>query len=450
MNVMVANGKQRVIIGMGKTGLSCARYLRSCGEYFAWADTRANPPALADLKMEFADIELHCGELDASLLCAASEIIVSPGVSVKEPALQSAAKAGVPLIGDIELFVRATKKPVIAITGSNAKSTVTTLVGEMAGAGGLNAGVGGNLGTPVLDMLASDDETDCYVLELSSFQLETTSSLRAQVAAVLNISEDHMDRYDSLQDYVDAKLRIYGHSANNVFNRADGLTRPGATTSGRCWTFGLDPATDVDGIGVRETGGESWLVRGADERLMPLSNIRIAGKHNQANVAAAFAIALAAGWNVADCVSAVKNFAGLPHRCQWVADKHGVHYYNDSKGTNIGATMAAIEGLACGSNIVLIAGGEGKGADFSQLAPMVEQHVLHLVLIGRDAEIIASACNKVPSIFATSMDDAVGKSQQLARAGDVVLLSPACASFDMFNGYEDRGNRFCAAVGALA
>lgn len=446
---MTSGNKQRALIGMGKTGLSCARFLRARGETFSWFDTREEPPGFGDICREFAGVDFYCGPLDAVRLCEASEIIVSPGVPVTEPALLSAAQAGVRVVGDIELFVRATRKPIVAITGSNAKSTVTTLVGEMAAACGLRAGVGGNLGTPVLDMLADDEKNDCYVLELSSFQLETTFSLRAEVAAILNVSEDHMDRYGSLQEYTLAKQRIYGNAKHVVFNRADPLTYPLPTVTGHQSSFGLD-GCNHDGVGVVDVNGASCVMCGAGFKLLHTADIRIAGRHNLANVAAAFAIAIAAGWDPVACADAVRQFRGLPHRCQWVAEKHGVRFYNDSKGTNIGATIAAIEGLGSGKNVVLIAGGDGKGADFSQLAPVVRQYVRHLVLIGRDAGKIAAACEGVAQVRAISMMDAVQKSQQAAVTGDVVLLSPACASFDMFDGYDDRGRQFCTAVEALA
>ena len=445
---MIMSNKKRMVIGMGKTGLSCARFLYAHGEQFAWFDTREVPPGLSDIGKLFPEADFYCGSLDAALLCNASEIIVSPGVSVMEPALRAAAQHGVPLVGDIELFVRSTSKPIIAITGSNAKSTVTTLVGEMAAACGLCVGVGGNIGTPVLDMLDNDAKYDCYVLELSSFQLETTFSLKAEVAVILNISDDHMDRYNNLQDYTLAKQKIYNNACHSIFNRADNLTCPSENISGKRSSFGLDHGVESS-VGVAQRNGESWLVCGAGTGLMRVADIRIAGNHNLANVAAAFAIAVAAGWDLVACADAVRQFKGLPHRCQWVAEKNGVRFYNDSKGTNIGATVAAIEGLCGNKNIVLIAGGDGKGADFSQLAPVVQQHVRQLVLIGCDAEKIAAACVSVPQVRAISMIEAVQKSQQLAKPGDVVLLSPACASFDMFSGYDDRGNQFCAAVEAL-
>jgi UDP-N-acetylmuramoylalanine--D-glutamate ligase len=252
-----------------------------------------------------------------------------------------------------------------------------------------------------------------------------------------------------LQDYTLAKQRIYHNAKHMIFNRADPLTYPQSVGLGLLSSFGLDSGVAQNGVGVAERHGESWLVYGPDIELMRTADIRIAGSHNLANVAAAFAIAVAVGWDIAACADAVRKFKGLPHRCQWVADKKSVNFYNDSKGTNIGATVSAIEGLGRGKNIVLIAGGDGKGADFSQLAPVVQRYVRKLVLIGHDAEKIAAACTGVESVRAGSMIDAVEKAQHSASAGDVVLLSPACASFDMFDGYDDRGRQFCAAVEAL-
>lgn len=442
--------KKRVIIGMGKTGQSCARFLHDQGESFVWCDTRDTPAGIEQLREQYSSVDFYCGALSADLLCDASEIIVSPGVSVMEPALQVAAAAGVALVGDIELFVRATQKPIIAITGSNAKSTVTTLVGAMAAACGLRAGVGGNLGTPVLDMLQQDAETDCYVLELSSFQLETTHSLQAQVATVLNISDDHMDRYDSVVDYTKAKHRIYRRTKNSVCNRADALTQVDASNTAPRWSFGVDAGDGAEHtVGVKTIDGQLCLVLGKAQKLMLVSEICMAGLHNVANVSAAFALAAAAGWDMEKCAIAVRAFHGLPHRCQWVAEKNGVRFYNDSKGTNVGATIAAIEGLAEGKNVVLIAGGEGKGADFSVLEPVVDRYVRALVLIGRDADIIAASCPHAVQCRAMSMMDAVQQAAGIAQKQDVVLLSPACASFDMFQNYEDRGRQFCAAVEAL-
>lgn len=447
---MNPQAKQRAIIGMGKTGQSCAHFLQNCGESFIWCDTREKPPELEALRAQYPSVAFYCGDLPVPLLCSMDEIAVSPGVSVQEPALRMAAASGVSLVGDIEWFVRATQKPIIAITGSNAKSTVTTLVGEMAAACGLRAGVGGNLGTPVLDMLQRDADTDCYVLELSSFQLETTHSLQAQVATVLNISDDHMDRYDSLVDYTAAKHKIYLNAHHVVVNRADVLTQA-EIHHASVWSFGVDVGDGSDhAVSVRAINNQPCLVLGKQNVLLPIAAIRIAGSHNVANVSAALALAAAAGWNLEKCATAVREFKGLPHRCQWVAEKNRVRFYDDSKGTNVGATIAAIEGLAQEKNVVLIAGGEGKGADFSALEPVVNRHARALVLIGRDADLIGASCPRVPQFRAVSMTDAVQRAADIARQGDVVLLSPACASFDMFKNYEDRGQQFCAAVEALA
>lgn len=446
---MAEENRNRIVIGLGKTGRSCAQFLRTHGETFAMMDTRHEPPGYADFMAQYPDVDVYCGDLDLAQLLQASEIIVSPGVAVNHPMLQAAAAQGVPLIGDIELFARHAKKPVIAITGSNAKSTVTTLVGEMGRAAGWRMAVGGNLGVPALDLL-NDANTDCYVLELSSFQLETTCSLRAKVAVVLNISEDHMDRYDALQSYVKAKHRIFTGAENIVFNRADALTRPVTDTGATVWSFGLDADGD-HAVGMRDMGGESALSVNQGQLLVHVRDVLLPGKHNLENVAASLAIAQAVGWPVASCAAAIRVFRGLPHRCEWVAEKQGVRYYNDSKGTNIGATIAAITGLAgVAKNIILVAGGDGKGADFTALSPCVHEHVKHLVLIGRDAQQIAAACSPTAANLADSLQQAVQQAADIAEAGDVVLLSPACASFDMFSGYDDRGRQFCQAVELLA
>lgn len=372
-----------VIIGLGKTGWSCARFLQAQGEPFVMMDTRNNPSQQQLFSAAFPGVALQCGELSAAALCRAKRVIVSPGVAVSHPAIAAAAAAGVPVLGDIELFAQAVARPVVAITGSNAKSTVTTLVGEMARAVGMRVAVGGNLGEPALNLL-NDNDVDCYVLELSSFQLETTQSLAPQVATILNISEDHMDRYATVADYMAAKQRIYRSARHCVVNRADVCTQPDVLTE-TAWSFGLDVG-GRHSVGVRLLDGEEWLVLHGQQPLMLTRDIRMPGRHNVENVAAALAMAAAMGWSLPACVDAVKCFPGLPHRCQWVDEKQAVQFYNDSKGTNVGATIAAIRGLAAPQpHIVLIAGGDGKGADFRALAPTVKQHVRHLVLIGRDA-----------------------------------------------------------------
>tara|TARA_R110002051_G_scaffold125530_2_gene198907 strand:+ start:7973 stop:9322 length:1350 start_codon:yes stop_codon:yes gene_type:complete len=445
---LITTDKQRIIVGLGKTGLSVARYLAGRGLPFAVADTRANPPGLDQLKRFAPMADLHLGELDADLLCKASELVVSPGIALSTPALLQASAAGVSLIGDIELFAREAHAPIVAITGSNAKSTVTTLVGEMAAAAGKHAAVGGNLGTAALDLL--DEKADLYVLELSSFQLETTDRLNAEVATVLNISEDHMDRYPNLLAYHQAKHRIFRGARQVVVNRDDDLSRPLVADQLPCWTFGLS-RPDFKGFGLIEKDSQTWLAF-QFEALMPVAELKIKGAHNQANALAALALGHAVGLPRPAMLEALRQFAGLPHRCQWVGQHNGVDFYNDSKATNVGAALAAISGFAAetAGKQVLIAGGDGKGADFSPLLPAVQQHCRAVILLGRDAPLLENAlAGSVPLIRVTNLDEAVAAAAQAAQPGDMVLLSPACASLDMFRNFEERGELFASAVGRL-
>jgi UDP-N-acetylmuramoylalanine--D-glutamate ligase len=452
---LIASDKQRVVIGLGPTGLSCARHLAARGLPFAVMDSRAQPPALAAFRAEFAAVPLHLGGFDAALLSTAGELIVSPGVALEEPAIAAAMRNGVPVCGDIDLFVRALadEQPapaLIAITGSNGKSTVTTLVGEMAKAAGRRVGVGGNLGTPALELLGRGSEL--YVLELSSFQLERSQPLGATVATVLNVSADHLDRYPDLPAYHRAKHRVFHGCKQVVVNRADPLSQPLLAQGVTQWTFGLD-APDFKGFGVRERGGERFLAFEQQE-LLPLAQLRILGEHNIANALAALALGHAAGLPLAAMLEALRNFTGLPHRCQRVAESGGVRFYDDSKGTNVGATVAAIAGLSAAADAgrgVLIAGGVGKGADFAALAPALRQRGRAAVLIGAAAaDIEAVLRGVVPLARAANMAEAVAQAAEFARPGDSVLLSPACASIDMFDNYALRGDVFTAAARALA
>lgn len=457
---------QTLIVGLGKTGLSCARFLGARGVAFAVTDSRAAPPGLAALQKEFPRAPLLLNGLDAHALAQATQIIVSPGVSLRDPALAAAQARGVEIIGDIELFAQAAHAPVIAITGSNGKSTVTTLVGEMAKRAGRKARVGGNLGTPALDMLvapgvlppatlshpwlAEKSEPDLYVLELSSFQLETTRSLNAAAAVVLNITPDHMDRYADFAEYAAAKRRVYHGSGVMVVNRDDLMVATMSEAGRKISGFTLNEPAHTD-FGVRSVQGERWLAHG-EKILLPASALRIKGDHNIANALAALALGEAVGLPMGAMLEALKEFAGLPHRSQWVAERDGVSWYNDSKGTNVGATLAALSGLGATlgtGKIILIAGGDGKSADFSVLRAAVATHARAVVLIGRDAPLIEAAlADTAPLVQASDMKDAVRKAQHLAQAGDAVLLSPACASFDMYSGYEERGRVFAAAVRA--
>jgi UDP-N-acetylmuramoylalanine--D-glutamate ligase len=442
--------KQRVIVGLGQTGLSCARYLTRCGLPFMVVDSRANPPGLDEFRREFAAVPLQLGGFDQALFCAAQELIVSPGVPLTEPAIIAASKHGVKIRGDIDLFVQAIAQmprpaPIVAITGSNGKSTVTSLVGEMAKAASRKVGVGGNLGIPALDLL--DEQNDLYVLELSSFQLERTESLRAEVATVLNVSPDHMDRYPSLLAYQQAKQRIFRDCKQAVVNRDDPLSQVAAPAAMTQWSFGLDkPAHNGFGVAVRD--GESYLAF-EQELLLPLAALRIVGQHNVANALAALALGYAVDLPLAAMLTALKNFNGLPHRCQLIDEYNGVTFYDDSKGTNVGATVAAIEGLCKGTSgrVVLIAGGVGKGAEFDALAPALEHYGRAAVLIGEAAPALQKLLTgSLPIARAADMASAVQQSAEFAQRGDKVLLSPACASFDMFDNYVHRGEVFTGAV----
>lgn len=446
---LIVSDRFRIVVGLGKSGMSLVRFLANRGVSFAVADTRENPPELATLRRDYPQVEVRCGELDVEFLCRADELYVSPGLALATPALQQAHARGVRMSGDVDLFARYAKAPIVAITGSNAKSTVTTLVGEMAAAAGKRVAVGGNLGKPALELL--DDDVELYVLELSSFQLETIDQLNAEVATVLNVSEDHMDRYSGLPAYHLAKHRIFRGARQVVVNRQDALSRPLLGEGMPCWTFGLN-TPDFHGFGLREENGEKYLAF-QFETLMPVRELKVRGAHNQANALAALALGHAVGLPFDAMLASLREFTGLEHRCQWLRERAGVHYYNDSKATNVGAALAAIEGLGADitGKLVLIAGGDGKGADFSGLRAAVAQHCRAVVLLGRDAQAIANVLqDTVPLLHVATLEEAVQRSAELAESGDAVLLSPACASLDMFKNYEERGQLFAQAVERLS
>ena len=436
-----------VIVGLGRTGVSCLRHLAPLGGALAVIDSRARPPGLDTARREFPNVELITGRFDESVLLSAGRVVVSPGVSLREPAIRRAAEAGAEITGDIELFARAATRPVIAVTGANGKSTVATLVDAMVRAAGRNSALGGNIGTPALDLLAGA-APDWYVLELSSFQLETVRSLHPAAAAVLNITPDHMDRYRSVAEYAAAKARIYRQAEAVIVNLDDPVVRAMPPAGARFTGFTLN-APGEGQFGVLQRGGSPWLAHGS-RALMPVSELRIRGMHNAANALAALALGHAAGLPEEAMCSALRAFGGLQHRCQWIGARNGVDWYNDSKGTNVGAACAAISGLETPGRLVLIAGGEGKGADFTPLAAAVRGRVRAAVLIGRDAMLIGNILEReIPIVHATGMAGAVAAAAELAHAGDAVLLSPACASFDMFENFEKRGEAFATAVLAL-
>jgi UDP-N-acetylmuramoylalanine--D-glutamate ligase len=453
-----------VIVGLGKTGLSCARYLVRRGEPFVVVDSRRDPPCLKQLLSIAPNVECYLGGFEPFVFEQAKRLIVSPGVSIKESVIANAVARGAQLLGDIALFAAQAEAPVIAITGSNGKSTVTSLVGAMAEHAGLNVKVGGNIGIPALDFLTGQPETAVgkpasgaavekpafYVLELSSFQLETTPNLNAAAAVILNLSADHMDRYVSMQEYVAAKQKIYCNCHYRVFNRDDELgtqmmKRIDSGPQDTVVSFGLGvPATERD-FGIEYRAGAFWLVKGK-QALMPVDEMSLPGRHNQANALAALALGEAMNISMEDMLHVLRNFTGLPHRMQLVAVRKDVSWYNDSKGTNVGATVSAIAGMP--GNKILIAGGDGKGADFEPLREaVIANNVRLVILIGRDADRIEKVLSGVVQLEkAANMHAAVALAGKLAKSGEKVILSPACASFDMFKDYQHRGDVFMDAV----
>ena len=449
MTDLIATNRNTAIVGMGATGLSAARFLSSIGKSFVFADSRTEPPRLSEVREQYPDVSMVLGPFTEDLLLGFDRVVVSPGVSLEEPALVAARERGVKLIGDVELFLEQAAAPVIVITGSNGKSTVTTLLGKMAEACGLSVGVGGNLGTPMLDLL--DEGHQLYVIELSSFQLELVTDTRGAIAGLLNISPDHMDRYAGLQQYHAAKHRIFLGASTVINNRQDPLTNPLLSTSVKQSSFGLNKP-DLGSFGLLDEDGQQWLACGL-EPLMPVADVAIKGTHNTANALAALALGQAAGLDMTAMLETLKTYKGLAHRCEHVATVNQVMYIDDSKGTNVGATVAALNGFGekDRANLILIAGGQGKGQDFSKLKKPVAQFVKLVALYGEDAAKIASELQGSSEIEQfDSLENAVAKAAASAQSGDIVLLSPACASFDMFSGFEQRGQRFQSAVKAVA
>lgn len=428
-----------LVVGLGISGQAIARHLHRQGVPFVVVDSRDQPPGEADFRKDFPGIALYCGALDKVDMQAAVDVIVSPGVDPHQPALAQAKQR---LKGELELFKRAlpTDARVIAITGSNAKSTVTTLVGDMARAAGIDAGVGGNLGTPALTLL--EQGHDLYVLELSSFQLESVEALAPDVACFLNLSEDHLDRHGDMAGYARAKQRIFEGAAVAVINADDRATWPGLPVSRKVAFTTHSPA--LNEWGIQRDGNVSWLAHG-NERWIDTRELRLAGLHNQANVLAALAIGNSLGWPREKMLETIRGFSGLPHRMEYVGSLDGVSYINDSKGTNVGASLAAIEGLApvLEGRILWLGGGVGKGADFTPLAAPLAKSARGAFLFGRDRGLLTKALAvALPCEEVQDMEQALECARTMAAPGDVVLLSPACASLDQFPNYQARGDAF--------
>ncbi len=443
----MAQDARTLVVGMGVTGLSCVRYLLGRGESVSVADSRTAPPALDEISRLLPGEAIHCGGFDETLFAGFDRLIVSPGVPLETAAIEAARRAGAVIMGDIELFAASARAPVVAITGSNGKTTVTTLLSQMAERAGRQVRTGGNIGVAALDLLEGE-VPDLYVLELSSFQLDTTMRLAAAVAVVLNISPDHLDRHADMAAYRAAKLRVYSGAGIMVVNRDDaGLQEvlDEARAGGRkMMTFGMQAPDGDEDFGLLNIDGREMIAQGHTP-LLDVAELKMVGRHNIANVLAALTLGSACGLGRDAMVAAARDFPGLPHRVQWIAESRGVRWFNDSKGTNVGATAAAIEGMP--GKVVLIAGGQGKGADFTALREPLAHRGRAAVLIGEDADLIASAVADVVTVSrASDMPEAVARADELAQAGDCVLLSPACASFDMFSGYEARGEAFVCAV----
>jgi UDP-N-acetylmuramoylalanine--D-glutamate ligase len=447
----LSSSHERLIVGLGETGLSCARYFNRLKLPFSLIDSRLSPPHLSTFKQEFPEVPLYLGPFSPSVFQEMKELIVSPGVDLSEPVIAKAiARTGLSPLGDIELFARKAQAPIIAITGTNAKGTVTTLVGDMIRASQHRVAVGGNIGNPALTLFNAPTP-DFYVLEISSFQLETTYSLKADIATVLNISPDHLDRHKTLETYTQTKQRIYHHCETAVWNRDDPTTHPAVTSykPKKIVSFGLEKTSaNASEFGLKQSKGEIYLSKG-EKCLTPVSKLYIKGRHNWANSLAALTIGDTLQLPLTSMLEALCQFKGLPHRCQWIKEEKGVSWYNDSKATNVGATLAALHGLgpAISGKIILIAGGLGKDADFTLLRSSIDRYVKTAILIGQDAPLLKKILEKNTVIqSARDLAHAVSLAQHAAAPGDAVLLSPACASMDMFKNYEERGHTFVQLV----
>ena len=443
MSAAKTTADKDLVVGLGATGLSIARYLKRKGANAIFFDSRKKPPGLDELQEVYPNPELRLG--DDKLPRGVNRIIASPGVADSHPLLKKARNKKLEVLSDIELFAREADKPFVAVTGSNGKSTVTTLLYHMCRADGRDVLAGGNLGEPVLDLL-DKDAPDIYVLELSSFQLQRTQKLPAEVALLLNVSPDHLDWHADESEYRAAKYRIFDDVDAAVINRGDEEAAEKAKHCSRIVSFGLDEP-DEGQYGIREEDGEKYLARG-DVLLLSVKDLALYGLHNQLNALAALSAGDLIGLDLAGMLQVLIEFPGLPHRMQFVARIGAVNYINDSKATNVAAAVASINSVD--SMLVLIAGGDGKGGEFSELAEAIEGKLRGAVLIGKDAEKIAHALDTVmPVHFAENMESAVHMAATCAESDDTVLLAPACASLDQYDNYMERGDAYCEAVGAL-
>lgn len=455
-NDKITESRNYYVLGLGQTGLSVVRYLKKKGHWFEVFDDKISLNGLEAFQKEFPEIKvhLHDNSLDLESFKKVHEVIISPGVPLDHPIAQKAREFNIPIIGDIELFARINMAPVVAITGTNGKSTVTTLMGEMAKVAGLKVLVGGNIGTPVLDFV--NESFDWIVLELSSFQLDSTYTLKPKIACILNITEDHLDRYENFDAYVNAKHRIYQQAENIVFSADDKLTYPKnlnqLNTDERIITFGVSHSNQMkNSWHILEKDNQKYLAYN-HQIWLDVNDLKIKGTHNWSNALAALAIGQYMRIEKSILCKVLKEFPGLEHRCQWVRELNKIHWYNDSKGTNVGATLSAIQGLggALTGKIILLLGGQSKGADFSDLCDSLKEHVRAVILYGEDADKIEQMLKKspqmIPIIRKNTFEAVVKTAYKQALPNDVVLLSPACASWDMFENYGHRGRVFTEMV----
>ena len=434
-----------LVFGLGVTGMSVARYLARNDIDAVFVDSRSEPPGLDELHELLPDADVVLGENAAVGLKNINRIIASPGVADSEPLLESARKSGIDVVSDIELFAQEARAPIVAVTGSNGKSTVTTLLALMCDAAGKMALAGANLGQPALDLL-QQDTPDFFLLELSSFQLQRTNSLPAIVAVLLNVTVDHLDWHKSEKNYRNAKYRIFKNADSAVISRADPDIAKHVGKGTRVLSFGPDAPEDGH-YGLLEDEGTAFLARG-DQLLLATSELVLIGRHNQLNALAALAAGELMGLELSAMLQVLAEFPGLAHRMQLVACKGGIDFINDSKATNVSAAVASIESID--GIIVLIAGGEAKGGDFGDLSDALGDRLRAAVLIGSDADQIADAlADLAPVYMATDIDHAVRRAANFAESGDTVLLAPACASFDQFPNYMARGDAFGEAVQGL-
>ena len=428
-----------LVVGLGNTGISVANYLHKLGFNFAITDSRDKPPLIDEFFQVMPDTPVFTGGFDEAAFKVATHLVVSPGVSLNEKSIVKAIAHGSKIVSDIDLFACSVDVPIIAITGSNGKSTVTTMLGEMAKCAGKKVGIGGNLGTPALDLL--EQMAELYVLELSSFQLERTSALNAAAATVLNVSADHLDRHADIAKYAQEKQNIFYGNGVMVINVDDPIVDAMQEAGRRIITFSIKKDADFY---IAQKDDVEYLMHDT-QCLMPLAELPLEGRHNAANALAALALGVSIGLDEQAMCSALKTFKGLDHRMQRIAQIRGVTWVNDSKATNIGACVAALQGYE--RKVILIAGGDAKGADMNELTPAIKEKAKSVVLMGKDADLIKQALNNcVPVYAAENMAQAVQISASLAKDGDSVLLSPACASLDQYKNYQDRGDQFANAV----